>query len=72
MEHNIGATDRTVRLLVGGLLALLGLGILAGMLAVSQLVGVLALVVGLVFVGTALLRTCLLYRLLGLDTARST
>lgn len=69
--YNIGTADRTARLIVGGLLALIGLAMVADVVAVGQLFGTVALVAGVVLIGTALVRTCLLYRLLGIDTVRS-
>ncbi|SFS10312.1 Protein of unknown function [Halomicrobium zhouii] len=69
MEYNIGTADRAVRLAVGGLLAALGGASLAGALETGPLVGVLALLVGAVLIGTALTRVCLVYRVLGIDTA---
>ncbi|MCU4801743.1 DUF2892 domain-containing protein [Halobacteria archaeon HArc-gm2] len=69
MKYNIGGADRTVRLAVGGLLAAIGGGSLAGALETGPLVGVLALLVGAVLIGTGLTRVCLVYRVLGIDTA---
>jgi len=68
METNIGATDRTVRLVVGGALALFGVAVLAGVTSLGPVVGGLALVLGAVLIGTALASVCLLYELVGVDT----
>jgi len=68
METNIGATDRSVRLVVGGALAVLGLAAVASVVAVGSTVGTLALLAGVILVGTALLRTCPIYRILGMST----
>ncbi|MFC6719024.1 DUF2892 domain-containing protein [Natrialbaceae archaeon GCM10025810] len=68
MEHNIGLVDRNVRAVGGTVLAVLGIAILIGVLEFGTVVGALALVIGGVLLGTALTRTCLLYRILGVDT----
>jgi len=68
MKPNIGATDRTVRLVGGGALALFGVAVLAGMSSLGPVVGGLALLLGAVLIGTALANVCLLYELVGVDT----
>jgi hypothetical protein len=68
MERNVGGTDRLVRLVAGALVGLLGIAALAGMLQVGPVAGALALLVGVVLVGTALTQTCLAYKILGVDT----
>ncbi|WP_436934788.1 YgaP-like transmembrane domain [Halovenus marina] len=69
MKSNIGPTDRTVRLALGALLVVLGLVVVAGIAPGGPVVGALALLVGVVLVGTALTRMCLVYRLVGVDTS---
>ncbi|WP_225336605.1 YgaP family membrane protein [Halomicrobium urmianum] len=71
MENNIGAADRGIRLVGGGLLAAVGATVLAGALDAGRLIGALAFLVGVVLIGTALTRVCLAYRVLGVDTAGS-
>jgi len=68
MKTNIGTTDKTVRLVAGGVLALFGVAVLAGVSSLGALVGGLALLVGAILVGTALANVCLLYKLVGVDT----
>ncbi|WP_254762866.1 YgaP family membrane protein [Natrinema marinum] len=68
MESNIGSTDRLARLVGGAVLLALGVATLAGVLEFGPAAGAVATVVGIVFVGTALTRFCLLYRVLGVDT----
>ncbi|WP_336036734.1 YgaP family membrane protein [Halobacterium yunchengense] len=70
MEANVGSTDKTVRLAVGGLLAAAGVAVLAGDVAASPLLGAVAVAAGAILVGTALTRFCLVYRLLGVNTCR--
>lgn len=71
---NVGSTDRMVRLILGvvllvaGLLPLFGVTLVAG-LGVWQWALV---VVGAVLVGTALMRTCPAYSLLGVSTNKRT
>ncbi|WP_436925006.1 YgaP family membrane protein [Halosimplex amylolyticum] len=71
MANNIGGVDRAVRFGVGAVLAGLGLAVFAGTVDLTSVVGGLALGLGVVLVGTALRRTCLLYRFVGVDTCRS-
>ncbi len=72
VKHNIGSTDRNVRAVGGAVLAVLGVAILIGVLEFGTAVGAVALVIGGVLLGTALTRTCLAYRLLGVDTCETT
>ncbi len=63
MKANVGTIDRGIRLLVGiALIALWPLGLLQGTPAI------IALVVGVVMLATALLRWCPPYALLGINT----
>ncbi|AXR79093.1 YgaP-like transmembrane domain [Natrarchaeobaculum sulfurireducens] len=68
METNVCAIDRMVRLALGVVLAVVGAAALAGVLAVGTTVAAVALVVGLVLLGTATLQLCPLYTVLGIDT----
>ncbi|WP_311171545.1 YgaP family membrane protein [Halobellus ordinarius] len=67
--NNIGPTDRSVRLAVGVLLVAIGLANVGGVISLG-VVGGVALLVGAVLIGTGLLRTCLLYRVVGIDTSQ--
>jgi len=69
MKGNIGATDRRTRILVGSVLAAVGLATLGGLLGFGTTVGAVATLLGVVLVATGLVRICLLYRLLGIDTS---
>lgn len=71
VNNNIGSVDRVVRLGVGGVLAAVGLAAFAGVVDLGGVVAALAVLLGLVLVGTALVRVCLLYRLVGVDTSGS-
>ncbi len=63
MQKNVGTVDRTIRALVGiALLAAYFLGAVAGTL------GIVALVVGIVMLGTAAIGWCPPYSLLGINT----
>jgi hypothetical protein len=75
MQKNVGNTDRLVRLVVGGVLAVVGLAQLGGVISLAAgtlglAVGVVAVLVGLVLVGTGYTQACLLYRPLGINTAK--
>jgi len=69
MEHNIGAPDRRTRVVVGAMLATVGLATLGGLLGLGPTVGAVATLLGVVLVATGRVRICLLYRLLGIDTS---
>ncbi|HMB51632.1 MAG TPA: DUF2892 domain-containing protein [Natronoarchaeum rubrum] len=71
MKNNIGAADRRTRVVVGAMLAVVGLATLGGLLGLGPTIGAVATLLGVVLVATGLVRICLLYRLLGIDTAES-
>ncbi|NIC00695.1 DUF2892 domain-containing protein [Halobacterium sp. R2-5] len=71
MESNIGAADRRTRIGIGLALAVVGSTSLAGLLGLGTVAGAVLTSLGLVLVGTGLVRVCLLYRLLGVDTSGS-
>jgi hypothetical protein len=71
VKNNISATDRAVRVVVGLVVGVIGLATLGGLLGLGATIGAALLLVGLILVGTGLVRVCLLYRLLGIDTSRS-
>ncbi len=63
MQKNVGSIDRTIRALAGiALLAVYFLGVVQGTL------GIVALVVGIVMLGTAAIGWCPPYSLLGINT----
>ncbi|MFB6163121.1 MAG: DUF2892 domain-containing protein, partial [Halococcoides sp.] len=73
MDKNVGQTDRIVRIVVG-VLAILVAGALAmdiGRLGspVGIVAALLAAIVGVVLIGTALTQSCLLYNFIGVDTS---
>lgn len=66
MKKNVGSIDRTIRALVGiALLAVFFLGTLQGV------AGIVALVAGIVMLGTAAIGWCPPYALLGINTCRT-
>lgn len=63
MQKNVGSIDRAIRALVGiALLAVYFLGVVQGTL------GIVAVVVGFVMLGTAAIGWCPPYSLLGINT----
>ena len=63
MQKNVGTIDRSIRGLVGiALLAVFFLGVLEGT------AGIIALVIGIVMLGTAAIGWCPPYTLLGINT----
>jgi hypothetical protein len=69
METNVGSTDRYIRLVLGAVLAIVGLAGLLGIWAMNTVIAVVLVVVGAVFVGTGYTRQCLLYKPFGIDTS---
>ncbi|PLK22025.1 YgaP family membrane protein [Natronobacterium gregoryi] len=67
METTVCSIDRTVRVVLGTVLAVAGIASLAGVAAFGTF-GVVALAVGLVLLGTGVVQLCPLYSLLGIDT----
>jgi hypothetical protein len=70
MEQNVGIADRYVRIVLGLALGALGGAGLAGYWATNTVIAAVLLVVGVVFLGTGLTRSCLLYRPFGINTNR--
>jgi hypothetical protein len=69
MKFNVGTPDRIARLVIGAVLVLLPL--LPGIaLFANPLWFWASLVVGVVLIGTALVRFCPLYAILGLSTCK--
>lgn len=76
MDPNVGGVDRTVRLVLGVVLLVLGVAGYAGLVWVAVgplpqfLTSVLLGLLGAVLLVTGLTRQCLINRLLGVDTTR--
>ena len=68
MDVNVGATDKSVRTLIGAIAGVLSLAILAGQLAVPPLASPVLGVVALIMLGTAATRSCPVYSVLGMST----
>ena len=67
MTPNLGTTNRTLRILVG--LALLAAPFVTGIgLFASTTATVIAVIVGLVLIGTSAMKFCPLYRVFGIQT----
>jgi amino acid transporter len=70
MNKNVGSLDRGIRLIVG--IVLLGLAFFSGMSIFAAGAGkVIAIIVGLVMIGTALMNFCPMYSLLGIRTKKA-
>ena len=68
MQKNVGTVDRWIRGVVGVLLFILGGWTWGGWQ--GSALGIIALVVGVVLLVTALVGLCPLYRLLGVNTCK--
>lgn len=70
-KNNIRAIDGQTRIVVGVVVGFIGLATLGGFLGFGTTIGLSLSLVGLILVGTRLVRVCLLYRLFGIDTSRT-
>ena len=70
MEQNVGGMDRTARLIAGPVLLLVGVAALLKAVPGGMAVGAVGLLLGVVFTVTGLTRTCILNKILGIDTSR--
>lgn len=69
MEQNVGDMDRIVRILLGLVLLLLGAAGLGDVLSTGVPLGVVLALAGAVLIGTGVMRSCLLYNFIGVDTS---
>lgn len=68
MERNVGGFDRNARIVVGPILALLGIALVAGILPGTLLLGAGLLLVGAILSVTGGIRWCPIHRMLGINT----
>lgn len=69
MTANVGSIDRTLRTILG--ILLIGLPFMSGAaIFASTTATLIAVVVGLVLIGTSALKFCPLYRVLGIQTCK--
>jgi hypothetical protein len=68
MDVNVGATDKSVRTLIGAIAGVISLAILAGQLDAPALASPVLGVVALIMLGTAATRSCPVYSVLGMNT----
>ena len=65
MKKNVGKTDKTIRLVVVLIIAVL---FILGKLTLASTLGIILAIIGVVFLFTALANWCALYQLVGLST----
>lgn len=71
MTKNIGSTDKTIRLVAGIILIIIGLLPILGIAAiVGSTLAWIALIVGIVLVATALIGFCPAYTLIGFNSCK--
>jgi len=70
MDRNVGAQDRTVRLVLGAVLAVVGIAAIVDVLALGMIVGAVALLVGVVLLVTGATQTCPAYLATGISTLK--
>lgn len=64
-KKNIGSADRIIRIVIGVAL------IAAYFMIPSMPFGIVALIAGVIAIGTAVINSCLLYTILGLSSKKS-
>ena len=65
MKKNMGKIDKTVRLIIAAVIAIV---LLMGKVAISSTLGIILIIVAVIFAGTSLINTCPLYSIVGLNT----
>jgi len=68
MERNVGGMDRTARLVLGPLLALVGLAVVFDVVSTNVYLGGALVVVGAIFLVTGAVQQCPINSLLGVNT----
>lgn len=68
MERNVGGIDRTGRIVIGAILAVVGVAALGGYWAIGAAIGGLALVVGVTLLVTGTTQKCPINEAAGIDT----
>ena len=68
MDRNVGSLDRSARIAVGAVLVAVGALALVAVVPAGSVPGAIALVAGVVALSTGALRSCPVYRLLGVDS----
>lgn len=65
MTQNVGRTDKIIRLIVAAAIAVI---LATGAVAIASTLGIILVVVGVIFLFTALLNWCAVYALFGVST----
>lgn len=68
MVTNVGATDKSVRTIIGALAGVISLAILAGQLSAPEILSPVLGLVALIMLGTAATSSCPVYSALGMST----
>jgi uncharacterized membrane protein HdeD (DUF308 family) len=68
MERNVGGMDRTARLVLGPLLAVVGLAVVFDVVSTNVYLGGALVVVGAIFLVTGAVQQCPINSLLGVNT----
>jgi len=68
MKHNIGAVDRTTRILIGAITGIVSLLTLTNVVSLPAVVSPVFGVIALVMLGTSVMGSCPLYTLFGINT----
>ncbi|MDS0243813.1 MULTISPECIES: DUF2892 domain-containing protein [unclassified Haloferax] len=68
MERNVGGLDRTARLIIGVVLALVGGAALLGYWTVGTVIGAIVLLIGAILLVTGTTQKCPINEAAGIDT----
>ena len=68
MKKNVGGIDRQGRIVIGVILAIAGIAALSGFWAVGAVIGIVALVIGIIFLVTGTTQKCPINQAVGMDT----
>jgi hypothetical protein len=68
MEHNVGSTDQSVRVLLGAVLGAVSLGVLVGAVPLPGVASPVLGIAAAVLLATGAMGTCGLYSALGIST----
>ena len=68
MDTNVGATDQSVRAIIGAVAGAVSLALLSGLVAGPALLSPVLGIVALVMFGTATTNSCPIYSVLGMST----
>ncbi len=70
MDVNVGGYDRIARIVIGAILAIVGIAMVAEIVEFNLWVGVAAIVVGAILLVTGAVQRCPINQVVGVNTAK--